>query len=239
MRVFSNTDIGKVRTSNEDNIFYTLENIGVLDNLFLLCDGMGGANAGEYASKKAIEYISEFFEKDEYPFPEILTKAIEYSNAKILEEASKDFNKSGMGTTLVLATIKDKILYVANIGDSRLYILNENLKQITKDHNLYQELSDLDYQKRIDFDKIKTKNALTRVIGVLTNIKIDFFEIEISNIDKILICSDGLTNMLSDKEIEDILCESKHIDFAKVLVDKANENGGKDNISVLVIDGIR
>lgn len=237
MKVVADSHIGLCRKLNEDRMFYKLEKIGAFDNLFILCDGMGGENAGDYASLKAVEYLLDYL-KNAFlgEVFSIFREAINYANDKLFKEASEDINKRGMGTTLVLATIKENTLYVANIGDSRLYLLkDERLIQITKDHNLSAELLALN---KLDKDSIEyriNKNSLTRALGVTKDVKADFFEIILNNTNKILICSDGLTNMLDDNEIKFYLETEEKEMLANYLINKANEKGGKDNISIIII----
>ncbi len=235
MKVVAYSDVGKVRYVNQDNIFYTLDKIGDLDNLFILCDGMGGANAGEYASFIAIKYIKDFISTNKGEVIDLFTRAIKKTNDSMLNEAKKDINKSGMGTTLVLASIKENILYIANIGDSRLYIITDVINQISKDHTVAEELLLKNSIHKSSLEYTKNKHVLTRALGAMENIKADFFEASLNHNDKILLCSDGLSNMLSDDEIRKIILNTKEENIAAELINNANLKGGEDNISAIVI----
>ncbi len=235
MKAVAHSHVGKLRSVNEDSIFYTLDRIGKLDNLFILCDGMGGENAGDYASLTAVSELKARIREAKGELIHILSAAITESNEKLLLEASLDVRKAGMGTTLVLASIKEGILYLANIGDSRLYVLDRKLIQISRDHTLAEELLSRNVITRYSPEYEENKHKLTRALGAMENVKADFFEIPTAGISKILLCSDGLSNMLSDDEIEHILREENPESAAERLVDAANKNGGRDNISAIVI----
>ena len=143
----------------------------------------------------------------------------------------------GMGTTLVLATITDDILTVANVGDSRLYIISEDegIHQITRDHSLVEEMVRMGGIDRVSARNHPDKNIITRAIGATQNVNIDFFEVNLKNNDLILMCSDGLSNMIEDSEIQKIANNAKSLeDIANELINTANKNGGKDNISVVL-----
>jgi serine/threonine protein phosphatase len=236
MKAVAYSDVGKVRSINEDRVFYTLDKIGDLENLFILCDGMGGENAGDYASLMAVKYIKESIQGTKGELASILSKAISEANLKILNEAKADVSKFGMGTTLVLVSIMDNNLYAVNIGDSRLYILrNEKLRQVSRDHTLSEELLAKNVIEKYSLEYEENKHKLTRALGVFENIKADFFEIPLEGISKVLICSDGLSNMIDDEDIEHIIKETQDEVCAKKLIDRANANGGRDNVSAIVI----
>ena len=237
LTTFSLTDIGKKRKLNQDFVYSSKQPIGNLPNLFIVADGMGGHNAGDYASKYTVETICTVIEKSFEKNPIlILSKAIEIANEHIRQKACEDVNLSGMGTTVVVATILGKYLQIANVGDSRLYIVNNNIKQITRDHSLVEEMVRMG---GIDREAARThpdKNIITRAIGASTTVEVDFFTVELHSEDIILMCSDGLTNMLEDEEIKIILSGHENIEEkAKELVKAANNRGGKDNISVILI----
>ena len=239
MRSFSITDIGKRREINEDYLFTSDKPIGNLDNLFIVADGMGGHNAGEYASKYTVDKVVEIINgiKDENDSENIIQKAIDEANAYVYKLSQRDCSLSGMGTTLVVASCMDDKVVIANVGDSRLYVVNESIKQITTDHSLVEELV---IKGVIDRDAARNhpdKNMITRAIGVKEYVLIDFFEICVESNDKILICTDGLTNMLTDDEIHQIITDSININDAGIrLIAAANENGGRDNIAVVLVE---
>ena len=142
-----------------------------------------------------------------------------------------------MGTTLVVATVFDNILKVANVGDSRLYVVGEDIIQITRDHSLVEEMVINGQLDRADARVDKRKNIITRAIGGESKVEADMFSVELKPEDKILMCSDGLSNMVDDAEILEIINREPDIEkAARMLIDAANENGGKDNISVVIVE---
>lgn len=238
IRSFSVTDIGKKRKLNQDYVYVNEAPIGNLPNLFIVADGMGGHNAGDFASQCAVETIIRevrgCFEKNPV---RILSKAtIRIANDQI-RNTSEDESLLGMGTTVVAATCLGHYLQVANVGDSRLYIMGSEIRQITRDHSLVEEMVRMGGIDRKAARNHPDKNIITRAIGALDTVEIDFFNEELSPGDIVLMCSDGLTNMLEDEEIETILKEPVSIEEkAGRLIEAANNNGGKDNIAVVIID---
>ena len=199
---------------------------------------MGVHNAGDYASKctvgTMVREIRGCFEKNPI---RILGKAIRVANDQIRRRAREDKNLHGMGTTVVAATCLGHYLQVANVGDSRLYIMNDKIRQITRDHSLVEEMIRIGGIDRAAARNHPDKNIITRAIGALDTVEIDFFYEELRPGDLVLMCTDGLTNMLEDNEIEGILKERIPIgEKAGKLVEAANNNGGKDNIAVILID---
>ena len=223
---------------NQDYFFTSEEPVGNLPNLFIVADGMGGHNAGEFASRYTVETIvktvSESEKKDAVS---ILEEAISSANSYLLEHARENEGMAGMGTTIVAATVKGSELSVANVGDSRLYIAGKEMRQITKDHSLVQEMVRMG---ELDAEKAKShpdKNIITRA---QENVKVDFFEVALKPGEKVMMCTDGLTNMLEDTELFAILSEPGKNLAEKVekMVNMANQNGGKDNITVVVFQPI-
>lgn len=238
LKTFSITDIGKRRKLNQDYVFSTEKQLGSLPNVFIVADGMGGHNAGDYASKYTVETIvKEIADSKETDVVTILTKAIETANAHIRELAQEKEDLAGMGTTVVAATIQDKILQVANVGDSRLYIINKEIQQITRDHSLVEEMVRMGGLPREEARMHPDKNIITRAVGAQNTVDIDFFEVKLAEGDMVLMCSDGLTNMLEDEEIRRIVDRQRDIvEKAEKLVEATNENGGRDNITVILIE---
>lgn len=236
LTVCCKTDIGRKRNINQDSVSAWNVPIGSLPNLFVVADGMGGHKAGDYASKYAVDAIGREVELDEGVEPvKILTNAIECANAEIFEKA-KEEDYAGMGTTVVASTVIDSILYVANVGDSRLYLIRDDIKQITRDHSLVEEMVRAGEINREDARFHPDKNIITRAVGADRNVLVDFFEVDLCQGDVILMCSDGLSNMLSDDEILTIVKKQKNVsDMADELVRMANHNGGKDNIGVVLV----
>ncbi len=238
LRSFSVTDIGKKRKLNQDFVYVSETPVGNLPNLFVVADGMGGHNAGDYASKCTVETmvreIRGCFEKNPV---RILGKAIRMANDQIRRKAKEDSSLFGMGSTVVAATCLGHYLQVANVGDSRLYIINDEIRQITRDHSLVEEMVRLGSLDRAAARNHPDKNIITRAIGALDTVEIDFFHEELKPGDIVLICSDGLTNMLEDEAIGNILRERLSLEERAVkLIEAANNNGGRDNIAVILID---
>lgn len=238
LKAFGISDIGKKRKLNQDYVYTTEAPVGKLPNLFIVADGMGGHNAGDFASKITVETILNEVANDDSEDPkELLCKAIEAANDVVLKVASCATDLAGMGTTVVAATCMGDTLYVANVGDSRLYISGKNeIQQITRDHSLVEEMIRMGGIARDDARNHPDKNIITRAVGGKSTVEVDCFTVGLQDEDTILMCSDGLTNMLEDKEIQGILRGEGELHVkAQTLVDRANENGGKDNISVILV----
>lgn len=240
LKVFSITDIGKKRKLNQDYVFASDVPLGNLPNIFIVADGMGGHNAGDYASKYTVETMKEEIERSFEKNPvKIMGKAIQIANDHIRKKASEEEALNGMGTTVVAATcLGDKYLEVANVGDSRLYVVNDQkIEQITRDHSLVEEMVRMGGIDRASARSHPDKNIITRAIGARDTVEVDFFNVELKPGDLVLMCSDGLTNMLEDEEIHQILGAKGDIEEkAEELVRAANENGGRDNIAVIIIE---
>lgn len=238
LKTFSITDVGKERKLNQDYVFTSEIPVGKLANLFIVADGMGGHNAGDYASKYTVETIVEEIEKSKDASPvQVLEKAIKRANAHIRKKSQESSGLNGMGTTVVAATIRDGQMCVANVGDSRLYVINQEIRQITEDHSLVEEMVRMGGIRREQARSHPKKNIITRAIGAEDELEIDFFQVNLEKGDFVLMCSDGLTNMIEDEEIRMILQGQRDIvEKAEVLVATANNNGGKDNIAVILIE---
>lgn len=239
MKTFSMTDIGRRREMNQDYMYTSETAVGKLPNLFLVADGMGGHKAGEYASRFTVEKVAESISESTQEEPvAILKEAIVQANRRLNAEAVLDPAKSGMGTTVVAATVTGNVLHVANVGDSRLYIIDHDaIRQITRDHSLVEEMVRLGEMDKADAKDHPDKNIITRAVGVMPEIAVDFFEVELKPGDQILMCSDGLTNMIEDDEIRKIVLGQRDIvEKAEKLIETANENGGRDNITVVLIE---
>ncbi len=236
---YEKTDVGVKRRVNQDCVFASDERVGKLPNLYIVADGMGGELAGDYASAKCVEIIvDEIKNSTELETVRIFERAIQLANNKIYSEAQTDPTKAGMGTTLVLATVFDGHLYVANVGDSRLYVANsDRLKQVTKDHSVVAELVRTGELDEVNAKYDKRKNMITRAVGAESTITADYFDVAINGGEHILICSDGLTNMVDDDEIFSVITSDNTIaNRADRLVELANTHGGKDNVSVIIIE---
>lgn len=241
MKAHFGTNIGLVREKNEDN-YLLLES-----ERYFLCavaDGMGGYKAGEIASNITVNTIGLYFKNstegnsEEIKIPTMITQAIGLANKAIKDEAERNAKYEGMGSTITLAIIDkiEKIAYIGNVGDSRTYLYREeSLKQITDDHSLVRELEKKGEITPLQAKNYDKKNIITRALGSENEVKEDIFEISLKTDDKLLLCSDGLTNNVSEETIiEKINGNSK--DSINELINKANENGGTDNITLIVLD---
>lgn len=237
MRSSGKTDIGTKRNENQDCIFVSDEPIGPLPNLYIVADGMGGHKAGDKASRMAIDITVDFVEKSSIENPiAILKRAMLFANSEIYKAANEETDFNGMGTTMVAAVAKEGKLYVANVGDSRLYAIESDIKQITMDHSLVEEMIRSGELERKKGRNHPEKNIITKAMGSREEITPDFFEIEIKPDGKYLLCSDGLSNMVEDDEIRDIVVDSYDLEeTTQALIDRANYYGGSDNVSVVII----
>ena len=238
LKTFSMTDIGRKRKLNQDYVYSCEAPIGNLPNLFVVADGMGGHNAGDFASKHTVEVIVQTISDAAETEPvKIIKQAVQNANSSIRRKSEEDEALRGMGTTVVVATIIGQCMYVANVGDSRLYIMDQEIRQVTRDHSLVEEMVRIG---EIDRESARThpdKNIITRAIGAAEEIEIDFFEIDLKKEDTILMCTDGLTNMLEDSDIRKIMKGQRDVaGKAEELIKGANNNGGKDNIGVIIIE---
>lgn len=224
---------------NQDYKYTSETPVGNLPNLFILADGMGGHNAGDYASRYTVEMIVDSVRNSSDTSPAaIIRQAIGRANQAVMEKARTDIDLEGMGTTVVVATVQDRELCVANVGDSRLYLVcGEALTQITKDHSYVQEMV---RRGEISPEAARLhpdRNIITRAVGGGYGIEVDFFEVELKEGDRILMCSDGLTDMLEDEEIFEIINEKQNTeDAVRELIEAANDYGGNDNITVILTE---
>ena len=238
MKFHAITDVGRMRSQNQDNVYGTTSPIGPLPNLFLVADGMGGHNAGDYASRRAIELVKESVEQSPGTEPvEVLRTAITTANDMLFSEARQQEEKSGMGTTFVAATIVNEELLVANVGDSRLYLISGGaIRQITRDHSYVEEMVAMGRMDRGSEYYNSHKNIITRAMGIERAVEADFFEAELHPGDYFLLCSDGLTNMVDDGTICRIVTGGGSLkDKAARLIGEANRQGGVDNIAVVLV----
>lgn len=236
------TDIGRKRKTNQDAIF-----VGHKKNLFVVADGMGGHNGGDIASAMAVKLIPEYFDQNPNSNPdENSKKAVLYANQNIKNHALTDPNLQGMGTTVNMLKFKGDTLYIGNVGDSRTYLINkQKIYQLSKDHSLVQEKLNLGIYNREMAQKDPEKNVLVRAVGFDDEVEVDIFTYKVSRGDIFLSCSDGLHGKVSDADI--LFLINHHIPdpskatkeklemVADTLVAQANENGGQDNISVILV----
>ncbi len=238
MIAYAQTDIGRVRRINQDSIFASAAPVGPFPNLFIVADGMGGHKAGDFASRFLVERLSGFIkDSTETDVVTVLRKAIERVNYLLYQEAMQNPDRSGMGSTLVAATVSGGMMYVVNVGDSRLYLFRDELKQITRDHSLVEAMVSLGKMERNSESYESQKNIITRAVGIESEVEPDFFEVPLRKRDSVLLCSDGLTNMMEDSAISRILRSGDSLEQkTKSLIAGANENGGRDNIAVILAE---
>ena len=238
INAFGKTDVGLMRTINQDSIFVSTKPVGKLPNLFIVADGMGGHKAGDVASRVAIEKFVKYACTTHMTDPaNILDAGIMSINKEIYDMANSNRDYSGMGTTFVAAVIAEGHVYIANVGDSRLYVVGSKIRQITRDHSYVEEMVRIGELDRADARNHPDKNIITRAVGAEDHVEPDFFTVELREGDTVLMCSDGLTNMLEDEEIRMIISGARDlVEKAERLVEAANANGGRDNISVILIE---
>lgn len=238
MKTFSITDVGMVRQVNQDYVYASAAPLGALPNLFVVADGMGGHQAGDYASKFTVETIKDELKKGEGDdIGKLLVSAIKKANTELIKTAEADPRLKGMGTTVVVATIVGQMMYFANVGDSRLYLIDRGITQLTKDHSLVEEMVRLGGIRPEEAKHHPDKNIITRAIGAKDTVEVDFYEHRLKKDDIILMCTDGLSNMVEDDELFHIVVGGRDIvESAQSLVDAAKENGGSDNIGIILVE---
>lgn len=233
------TDQGMAREINQDHIFTSTMPVGPLPDLFLVADGMGGHQAGDYASRFLVQNLVRIMRgfTSGTPVIKCLREGIQIANKLLYEKANCTAALNGMGTTLVAAVVKDRALYVANVGDSRLYVIGSKIRQITRDHSYVEEMVALGRMRRDSKEYKQNKNIITRALGTAERVYADFFEVELKEGEQFLLCSDGLTNMVEDRIIQKIVKNAPSPDAAvQILIDRANGNGGLDNISAVLVN---
>ena len=237
MKSYSTTDVGRKRKINQDSIFASDRPVGNLPNLYIVADGMGGHNAGDFASRYAVNTVRESIAASEERNPvKLIDEAIQLANQGIISEAAQHEEMYGMGTTIVVTTVIGPYAYTANVGDSRGYLFDGELKQVTKDHSLVEEMVRLGELSEHDARLHPDKHIITRALGAAPEVDVDFFDYQLAPDNIILMCSDGLSNMVEDAEIQKIIGSSATLEEkAKILTGTANENGGTDNIAVVLI----
>lgn len=237
------SDIGKVRSTNQDA--YHIAKISENVAWSVVCDGMGGASGGNVASLVAVGALSDNINKnynlqmEDESIKNLLITSITNANVLVNHKSHQNTELSGMGTTVVLSFIKDGVAHIAHAGDSRAYLVGDNaITQITRDHTMVQYLVDTG---EITTEEAKThpkKHLITRALGVQETIDVEYNYIKLNKNDKILMCSDGLTNLVEADEIFQIVKENNFDEAIEILVELANERGGTDNITVVMMENI-
>lgn len=237
MKAFALTDVGRNRETNQDYVYCSQNAVGNLPNVFIVADGMGGHKAGDVASVTAVTTVLNTIKASEKKdIISVIEEAISTANETLFEKSKINEEWEGMGTTLVLATVVEDTLYVANVGDSRLYLIDDDIRQITRDHSFVEEMVSIGEINKDEARHHAKKNIITRAIGVESKTTADYFEVQFSKGAKILMCSDGLTNMVEDKDIFGTVSQNESKEAVHKLISLANENGGKDNIAVLIVE---
>ena len=241
MKLYGKTDIGKKRTKNQDCFgFKELEGITVL----VVCDGMGGARGGAIASKLALDGFLSICERDlvagldDRQIRNILSVAVAEANSSVFRKAAENSALSGMGTTLVAAVITEGSIFTVNVGDSRAYTLvGDSFEQVSHDHSYVQLLLDMGDITPEEAETHPDRNIITKAVGTSEFVKADIDVLESDRPSYILLCSDGLTGMVKKSDIEKIIVSNVDLkEKGDTLVDLANENGGNDNITVLMAE---
>ena len=242
LAVYGISDVGLSRDHNEDCISWDIDM-----GLIMLADGMGGHNAGEVASEMAVTAIRdalldvltpEMREANAIKCEDAVRESVVYANEEIHGQAHKNVEYAGMGTTAVVALFRDENITYAHVGDSRLYrIRGGELQQVTQDHSLVQEMVDNGYLSEEEALISTSRNLITRALGIAPEVEVDVSTETLESDDIYLLCSDGLSDMVSDEDILAIVTEHSpnYEKVAQSLVNQANNNGGTDNISVVLV----
>jgi protein phosphatase len=234
------TDKGRVRTQNQDTVFCSQTAVGPLPNLFIVADGMGGHNAGDVASQVAVEVFTGFIRKaDSAPgYLDLLVDAAVAANEAVYDMSVRESQYSGMGTTFSACVIADGKCEIIHIGDSRIYMITGGaITQLTNDHSYVNEMVRAGKLTQEQASHHPKRNILTRVMGTSLSKEFDGYPYILEDDCAVLLCSDGLTNMLDDGLLLSIINRAETVDErARTLVDEANKRGGIDNISVVLID---
>ncbi len=239
MRIFTKTDIGKMRSINQDSIFAKVLSDG--SAFAVVCDGMGGASTGDIASKTAVDIISQYFlnsyshNMSSDDIVKLLNNAIASANGEIYSLSQQNEQLKGMGTTVVAAVVKEQKAVICNIGDSRAYLIGDDVNQITRDHSVVQTLVEIGKLSPDEARVHPEKNIITRALGVEDTVLTDSYCININVDDLILLCTDGLTNFVDSKDILDIVKNNVLDNITDQLINQANSNGGKDNITAAIV----
>lgn len=238
MQIYASTDIGQAREMNQDYYYVQTEPI----KLYILADGMGGYNGGEIASKLAVESVQNYINNnfstiqlDKEGITKLILNAIEYANMVVYEKSKSDTNLREMGTTLEVCLIYNNKIYIGHIGDSRVYRIRKNIiRKLTTDHSYVEKLVKDGTITREESYHHPKKNMLMKALGCSAFAEPDVLIKGFIKDDIILMCSDGLSNLLMDEEIYDIVTRNND-NIDKILIQKANEKGGFDNITAIVI----
>jgi len=240
MKISARSDVGRVRENNQDA--YAIGELPGGAVWAVVCDGMGGHAGGNIASSIAVKAVSDMICSSFRPdmtmtaVKNLFASAISAANIKIYDKAKKDSQLQGMGTTAVVAVVFGSGAYIAHVGDSRVYSVNsDGITQITVDHSVVQEMIDSGTITKEEAQQSPYKHLITRALGLNDDVSFDFTAIDFPKGSKLILCSDGLTNMVDDKTILSLVSDGMTHDYAHRLVEAANAAGGADNSTVVVI----
>lgn len=240
LKIASKTDMGLVRNSNQDS--YAAGELMDGTAWAVVCDGMGGANGGNVASANAVKIISEYISSSYHEnmnsnsIKTLLQSAICGANVRLYDMAHTIESLQGMGTTVVAVIVSGGMVHITHAGDSRAYLIRDNkMTQITKDHSIVQSMVDKGQLTAEEAKNHPKRNVITRALGVNEDIEFEYNETEFYEGDKILICTDGLTNYVSENDIECIISDNNFYEYPQALIDLANNRGGGDNITIVVL----
>lgn len=240
MKCYGKTDIGKKRSTNQDEFVICDLEAGAV--LAVVCDGMGGAKAGNIASKTAAEAISRYVTRsfrrglDFEGATDILNKAILSANIEVYDNSLKNPDLKGMGTTVVAAIITDDFTTIAHLGDSRAYIVGEQITQITRDHSVVQTLVESGKLTQEEARVHPRKNVITKALGIEENVFPDNNRCDFALGESLLLCTDGLTNYVDTEVIKSIFEDNEAENVVDLLIEEANRSGGGDNITAVTVN---
>jgi len=239
MNFYGKTDVGKLRHSNQDD--FAILKLPDDSILAVVCDGMGGANAGNVASKNATQIIVSFFERsyrnglDSQGVIALLQSAIVSANIEIFNMAQKNNELEGMGTTVVATFISNDFIVVSHVGDSRAYLVNDGITQLTRDHSVVQSLIESGKLSPAEARVHPRRNVITRALGIESEILVDSLDLKRNGDEIVILCTDGLSNFITEEEIKEIAQNNAAEEAADIFIKHANNNGGADNITVVVL----
>jgi protein phosphatase len=257
VRLFGRTDVGQIREHNEDNFLVadlTRRSRGLLEGdrdqtigdwgaVYGVCDGMGGAAAGEIASQLAVDIIYEKLIEGTAPsghdeLAQRLVRAVEEAGMRIFNEARADRTRRGMGTTATIASLMDRRLFVAQVGDSRAYVLRQGkLVQVSRDQSLVNQLIEAGQLTEEEAETFEHNNIILQALGTAETVQVDLTFVDLQRGDRLLLCSDGLSGMVRADELREVLTSQRDpLDACRELTERANRAGGHDNITVIVAD---
>ena len=237
MKAYAVTDVGRSRSMNQDSVFASVDPVGPLSNLYMVADGMGGHQSGDLASRYLVRNLCTYIRETDGEPPEVLLRAVQQVNGELYQLSTEKPEYAGMGTTLVAATVKDGVLYVANVGDSRAYHITEDgITRITKDHSLVESMVDRGDITAEEARRHPSRNLITRALGPDISAYCDGYICPMNAGEYLLLCSDGLVNTVTDQEM---LFEVIHGDGPDTCLDRllaiAKRQGAPDNVTAVLM----